>query len=97
MQLSPRLITGLLSFCLFLTGLFVANMYLTMMIGEINRKRQEGTLVSYLGFSFPKVLRIFHEYRSAYPSGKMHVFALTAFTVAMLGLVSVAVCLRIIG
>ncbi len=97
MQLSPRLITGVVSFCLVLTGLFVANMYLTMMIGEINRKRQENGLLSYLGFSFPKILRIFHEYRSAYPNGKMHVFALTAFTVAMLGLVGVAVCLCIVG
>ena len=97
MQLSPRLITGVVSFCLVLTGLFVANMFLTMMIGEINRKRHEGSLVSYLGFSFPKILRIFHEYRGACPEGKMHVFALAAFTVALLGLITVALCLRIIG
>jgi hypothetical protein len=97
MQLNTRLIAGSVSFCLALTGLFVANMFLTMMIGEINRRRQEGSLVSYLGFSFPKILRIFHEYRGAYPNGRMHIFALVGFTIALLGLVSVAVCLRIIG
>jgi hypothetical protein len=96
-QLSTRLITGIVSFCFALTGLFVANMVLTMMIGEINRKRQEGSLVSYLGFSFPKILRIFGAYRHLYPGGRMHVFALAAFAVALLGLIGVAVCLRIIG
>jgi hypothetical protein len=69
-QLSTRLITGIVSFCFALTGLFVANMVLTMMIGEINRKRQEGSLVSYLGFSFPKILRIFGAYRHLYPRWK---------------------------
>lgn len=97
MQLSTRLITGIVSFCFALTGLFVANMFLTMMIGEINRKRHEEGLVSYLGFSFPKILRIFGEYRRSYPGGRMHVFALAAFVLALLGLITVAVCLRIVG
>jgi len=80
-----------------MTGLFLANMLLTMMIGEINRKRQGGGLVSYFGFTFPKMLRIFGEYRSSYPEGKLHIYALVAFALAMIGLTSVAVCLRIIG
>ena len=95
--MSVRAITGIISFCVALTGLFLANMLLTMMIGEINRKRQGGSLVSYFGFTFPKMLRIFGEYRSSYPSGKLHMYALGAFVLALLGLVSVAVCLRIIG
>jgi hypothetical protein len=95
--MSTRVIIGIISFCVALTGLFLANMFLTMMIGEINRKRQDGQLVSYFGFTFPKVLRVFGEYRSSYPNGKIHVYALTAFVFAMVGLVSVAVCLRIIG
>jgi hypothetical protein len=95
--MSARIITGIVSFCLAMTGLFVANMLLTMMIGEINRKRQNGNLVSYFGFTFPKMLRIFGEYRSSYPGGHLHLYALAAFAVAMAGLISVAVCLRIIG
>ena len=97
MQLNARLITGIISFCVALTGLFGANMLLIMMIGEINRKRQEGSLVSYLGFSFPKIIRIFHEYRGAYPRGRMHIFALVAFAVAVLALVIIAVSLLSIG
>jgi hypothetical protein len=64
-----------------------------MMIGEINRKRQEGNLVSYLWFAFPKTLRIFGEYRSTYPNGKMHLYCLVSFGVGIIGLISVAVCL----
>ncbi len=80
-----------------MTGLFLANMFLTMMIGAINRKRQEGNLVSYFGFTFPKMLRIFNEYRRSYPNENTNIYALAAFALAIIGLVSVAVCLRIIG
>jgi hypothetical protein len=67
-----------------------------MMIGEINRKRQEGNLVSYFGFTFPKILRIFREYRSSYPDGKLHIYNLTASAIAMIALIIVAVCISII-
>ena len=40
------------------TGAYVANMFIMMMIGEINRKRAETNLISYLGFTLPKVIRI---------------------------------------
>jgi hypothetical protein len=73
------------------------DMFLTMMIGEINRKRQDGSLVSYFGFTFPKMLRIFAEYHRSYPEGNLRIYTLTAFALAIIGLVSVAVCLRIIG
>ena len=95
--MSPRAVVGVISFCVIFTGLFLANMFLTMMIGEINRKRQEGNLVSYFGFTFPKMLRVFGEYRSSYPNGNIHVYALAAFFFAIVGLISVAVCLRIVG
>lgn len=95
--MSERTIAGIVSFCLALTGLFLANMFLMMMIGEINRKRQEGNLVSYFGFTFPKMLRVFSEYRRSYPGGKLHAYALGAFALAMLSLIAVAVCLRILA
>jgi hypothetical protein len=95
--MSVRAITGIISFCVAMTGLFLANMLLTMMIGEINRKRQGDDLISYFGFTFPKMLRIFREYRKSYPEGTLHIYALATFALAMIGLISVAVCLRIIG
>jgi hypothetical protein len=53
-------------------------MFFIMMIGEINRKRQEGNLVSFFGFTPLKTLRIFLEYRSLYPDGKLHIYSLAA-------------------
>jgi hypothetical protein len=97
MPMNARMITGIVSFCVSMTGLFLANIFLTMMIGEINRKRQGGDLISYFGFSFPKMLRIFSEYRSSFPNGNLHIYALAAFAFAIIGLISVALCLRIIG
>lgn len=80
-----------------MTGVFLGNMFIVMMIGEINRKRQEGNLVSYFGFTFPKMLRIFGEYRSSYPNGKIHFYAFAALALVLVGAIGVAVCLRIIG
>jgi hypothetical protein len=95
--MSQRAIVAIVSFCLALTGLFLANMFITMMIGEINRKRQEGNVISYFGFTFPKILRIFDEYHSSYPRGNLHIGAMLAFALGIVALVSVAICLHIIG
>ena len=95
--MSIRLVLGLISFCFALTGIFLANIFLTMMIGEINRKRNDTDLVSYFGFGFSKMRRIFVEYRLAYPQGLKDTYALTAFAVGMAGLVGVAACLGSFG
>jgi hypothetical protein len=95
--MNSRIIVGLICFFAAMSGLFLANMCLTMMIGEINRKRQDGNLVSYVGFTGPKVMRICSEYHRSYPDGKVLIYAVGAFVLAMIGLVGVAICLRIIG
>lgn len=92
MQMNRSIVVALIAFCIAMIGLTLANQLFTIMIGEINRKRGEGNLVSYFGFTPPKVQRIFSEYRSSYPSGKLHILSLAAFLVGMSGLVSVAVC-----
>jgi hypothetical protein len=95
--MSTRAITGIISFCIAMTGIFLANMFLMMMIGEINRKRPDGNLVSYFGFAPLKVIRIFGEYRGLYPNGRMHMYSFAAIACTMIGLASTAVCFRIIG
>jgi len=94
---STRLIVGIASACAAMTGLILANMFLYMMIGEINRNRNEGNLVSYFGFAFPKMQRIFGEYRAKYPNGRLHIYALVAFAAAMIGLLGVARALGFFG
>ena len=95
--MNARVIIGVISLCIVTTGAVLANMYFIMIIGEINRKRQDGNQVSYFGFMFPKMMRILNEYRSLYPQGKLHVYAVVAFGLSIVGLITVGVCLRIIG
>jgi hypothetical protein len=97
MQLSARTMIGIVSFCLAMTGIFLGNMFQTMMIGEINRKRQDGNLISYVGYSFPKITRIFQEYRLLYPTGKLRIYALAAIALAIIGMIGAAIAFRIIG
>jgi hypothetical protein len=67
------------------------------MIGEINRKKEDGRLISYFGFTPPKVLRIFAEYRRLYPNGRLHISALAVFAIAMVALIVVDVLYLKVG
>jgi hypothetical protein len=95
--MTVRLIAGMVLFGIGMTGIFLANIFLTMMIGEVNRKRPEGNLISYFGFTGGKVARIFREYRREHPGGRLHIYALGGIVLAFAGLLGVAVCLGIIG
>jgi hypothetical protein len=91
MQMNLWLIIGIIAFCLALSGVILANMFVIMMIGEINRKREDGKLISYFGSTPAKTMRIFDEYRRLYPNGKLHICALAVFALAMIALVIVGV------
>lgn len=95
--MGARVIAGIILFCVTLSAVFLSNLFVTMMIGEINRKRQESDLISYFGFTPPKTLRIFREYRRLYSDGRLHIYALVSFGFGMISLVILAVCLHIIG
>jgi hypothetical protein len=94
--MSTTVVVALISLCLMISGFVSANMFLLMMIGEINRQRQEGDLISYFGFTPLKTLRIFREYRRLYPDGKLHVYSLISFAIAVISLIIVWECLHII-
>jgi hypothetical protein len=96
-QLSARFVVGAVSFFVATGFTVLANTFLTIMIAEINRKRGEGDLESYFDFTPAKMRRIFAEYRSLYPRGRLHILALGAFGVAVSGLISVALCLGAFG
>ena len=95
--MSARIVAGIILFCLCLSAVILANLFHTMMIGEINRKREENDLISYFGSTPAKVLRIFGEYRRLYPDGKLHIYALASFALGMICLFVMAMCLHIIG
>lgn len=95
--MSARVITGIIAFCVAGTGVFLGNMVTMIMIGEINRKKSEGDLISYLGFTPQKSRMIIREYRRLYPSGKLHIYSYLALAAVISGMITVAVCARIIG
>lgn len=91
MQMNLWLVIGIIAFCVALSGVILANMFVLMMIGEINRKKEDGRLISYFGFTPPKTVQIFTEYRRSYPNGKLHIYALAVFAIAVIALIVVAV------
>lgn len=95
--MSARTITGIILFCIAMTGVVMGNAFVMMMIGEINRKRPPENQVSYFGYTFPKTRRIFREYANSYPSGNLHIFFLVSLLVAMAALIGFGVCFHIIG
>ena len=95
--MNTRVLIGIISFSVALTGVFVANLFLYMMIGEINRKRSDGNLVSYFGFTYPKMVRIFDEYRRSYPKGRLHLYAWIAFGLGVICLIITAFCAVSLG
>ncbi len=97
LQMSTRLVAAIISLCLVIIAGELANTFVIRMIGEINRKRKEGNLISPFWFTLNKVLRVFREYRALYPEGKLHLYAKISFAAAIIALIIVAVCLHIIG
>ena len=95
--MTARILAGLISFSIMVSGLVFSGLFQTMMIGEINRKREDGNLVSYFGSTLPKTLRIFSEYRQSYPEGRLHIYSLLAFAVAIVALLVTAACIGFFG
>jgi hypothetical protein len=94
--MSITVVVAIIALCLMISAGFSANMILIMMIGEINRKRPEGNLISYFGFTYFKMRRIFREYRRLYPGGKLHIYWHISNAAAVIGVITVFVCLHYI-
>ena len=52
--MSARMLIGSVLFCFFMTGMFLANMFLFMMVGDVNSKRPDGNQISYFGHHYFK-------------------------------------------
>ena len=97
MQVNARIIGAIVFLGVATTATILANIFATMMIGEINRKRQDRPLLSYFNFTIPKILEMFSEYRLLYPSGKLHIVTSAAVAVGFLGIIGFGICFGIIG
>ena len=95
--MTASVVAALASGCIAMTGLIGANLFVTAMIGELNRKRRSENQIAYFGFTPWKTLRIFSEYRASYPAGRLHLYAWFSFAIAVAALLVVAVMLQVVG
>jgi len=91
--MSALIVEMILSFCLMVSGCFLATVFTYVMIGEINRKIEDDNRISYFWFTPVKGLRVFLEYRRLYPKGRLHIYAFATFGLGMLGLAALCVLL----
>ena len=87
MQMNLWLVIGIIAFCLALSGVILANMFVIMMIGEINRKREHGKLISYFGFAPPKTIGSLTSIAAYTLMGNCTFYALAVFALAMIALI----------
>ena len=86
--MSPRDLVALLSLLAALGSAFLANVFIQLMAERINQKG--GAEVP--PFMPPPVMvRVFREYRSLYPAGRLHVYLVTAMLSAALSMLVFAV------
>ena len=91
--MSARLILGIISFCIAMTGIFFGNLLTYAMIGEINRKRPNNRQISYFWFGAAKMMNIYDEYRRFYPEGKLGKRRRLAYITMFIGMAVTAGCL----
>lgn len=88
-----RVLIIFIPFSLAMTACIWVNVLIIMMVGEINRKKSDSEQVNYLGYGLTKVFLVFSEYRNAYPSGKLAMYAKAAISFMFVGLIATAICL----
>ena len=91
--MNARIIIGVILFCLGTTGAVWGSMVMVAMIGEVNRQKPDGDRFSYIGFTFPKILRVLSAYRSSYPHGRIHLYYFAALGLTLLAFIGGAVLL----
>ena len=74
------------------SGAILGNIFFIVIIDKINRKRDVGNLILYFHRQF-KMMAILGEYRRLYPGGKLHIYCLASFAIAIIGMISWIVCL----
>jgi hypothetical protein len=96
-QLTPRLIAGLVAFGLAATGAAVGTLLMSAMIEQVNRKKPDDERISDLGSPPFKTFRILDEYHRLYPAGRLRVYYWGSFAFAMISLLGCAVCTGFFG
>lgn len=92
-----RVVVGISFFCVGIAAAMVGYIFIMRMIDEINRQREGENQIEYLGSTPPKMLRIFKEYRSLCPNGRLRQYAIASFITMMVALMVTSICFHIVG
>lgn len=91
--MNVQFLSGIVALCVAMDGVAMSYLFIIMMIGEINRKRHDRNLVSFLVVTFPKTIRVFREYRQTYPEGRLYIYTWITTLLGFIGMLVAAVCL----
>jgi len=93
--MTARLIVGVISFFVMMTGVALGNIAIYSMVECINRTRTVGTEVSQFWWWPGKLQQVLLEYKTLFPAGKFHMYFRVAIALLFGGLVGLAVCIMV--
>lgn len=94
MQMSAVAIIAIIAACLMVSGGLAGNIFGLLIIEEVDRRKPELDLYSSFsrfGRRWDKGLEISRLYRNLYPNGKLHIYEMTCFSVAIVSWISLVI------
>jgi len=86
--MNPSVLLAVIFLCVGVSAAVFATLLGFMMIGEINRKREDDNQIPYFSFSpleSLKRLGLPRQYHRLYPHGRLHIYFFVAFAVMIIG------------
>jgi len=83
--------------CLGTSAAIFGTLLMFMMIGEVNRKKDDAHQIPYLSLNPMRRDGMFSEYRRLYPSGRLHIYIFAAFAVMAIGIGGAFLVLCLMG
>lgn len=93
--MSAGTIFCIISFCSAVAGVWIGNIVSILMGDELDRGRQDASVNSYFSFTRRGVFSTFREYRKSCPEGKLYIYSLASYALALIGLIGLAVCFAV--
>jgi|ERR1041384_179631 hypothetical protein len=89
--MSAEGIIAIIAVCIYVVGLYLANMLWLLMVEEIDRRNPGLKLYEIFGFRRLRGFRGYREYREACPNGRLHIYELACFAIAMSGMITLVI------
>lgn len=93
--MSAGTIICIILFCSAAIGVGLGNIVSILMGEELDRGREDSTLDSCFSFTRRGLFRTFREYRSSCPNGRLYIYSLVGYALAIIGVIGFAVCFAV--